>query len=50
MMSLALVADGDLVGVFPCRDGERTWTINDCLNAYEGDDDALVDLERVVAR
>jgi hypothetical protein len=49
MMSLALVADGDLVGVFPCRDGERTWTITDCLNAYEGDDGALADLERVVA-
>jgi hypothetical protein len=45
MMSLAVSADGDLVGVFPCRDGERTWTISDCLDAYEGDGDALAELD-----
>jgi hypothetical protein len=44
MMSLAVVAADDLVGVYPCTDGERTWTISDCLDAYEGDDDALAGL------
>ncbi|WP_380678424.1 HTH domain-containing protein [Salinigranum sp. GCM10025319] len=48
MMCLAVREGDDLVGVFPCRDGERTWTIDDCLNAYEGDDEALAGLERVV--
>lgn len=47
MMSLAVSVDGDLVGVFPCSDGERTWTIGDCLDAYEQTDDALAALEPV---
>jgi DNA-binding Lrp family transcriptional regulator len=47
MMSLAVSIDGDLVGVFPCSDGERTWTIVDCLDAYEADDDPLAALEPV---
>lgn len=53
MMCLAVRVDGetgaentdaagngadDLVGVFPCRDGERTWTIGDYLDAYEMDE------------
>jgi hypothetical protein len=47
MMSLAVSIDGDLVGVFPCSDGERTWTIVDCLDAYEADDDPLAALDPV---
>lgn len=47
MMSLAVSVDGDLVGVFPCHDGERTWTIGDCLDAYEVADDPLAALEPV---
>lgn len=36
MMCLTVSAADELVGVFPCRDGDgRTWTIDDCLNAYE---------------
>jgi hypothetical protein len=47
MMSLAVSVDGDLVGVFPCRDDERTWTIGDCLDAYEEADSTLAALESV---
>ncbi|WP_142857022.1 HTH domain-containing protein [Salinigranum halophilum] len=35
MMSLAVRSGDDLVGVFPSQRGERTWTIGDCLDAYE---------------
>lgn len=35
MMCLSVVEDDELVGVFPCRDGKRTWTIDDCLTAHE---------------
>lgn len=30
---LAVHEDGDLVGVFPCTDGDDTWTVADCLEA-----------------
>lgn len=33
---MLLVRDGDgLVGVYPCSDGDRTWTVTDCLDAVE---------------
>lgn len=32
------VYEGDrLVGVFPCTDGDRAWTVNDFLNSYNND-------------
>lgn len=30
---LAAYGDGELVGVFPCTDGDHTWTVEDCLDA-----------------
>jgi hypothetical protein len=33
MACLAVHEDGDLVGVFPCTDGDETWTVTDCLEA-----------------
>jgi len=30
---LAAYEDGDLAGVFPCTDGDHTWTVEDCLDA-----------------
>jgi len=30
---LAAYRDGDLAGVFPCTDGDRTWTVRECLDA-----------------
>jgi hypothetical protein len=38
MICLAVTDDGELVGVFPCGDGERTWTVEDCLDAFEAGD------------
>jgi hypothetical protein len=34
VMCLA-VYDDDLCGVYPCSDGDRTWTVTDYLDAYE---------------
>jgi hypothetical protein len=33
MACLAVHEDDDLVGVFPCTDGDDTWTVTDCLEA-----------------
>lgn len=35
MMCLAVYEDGDLRGVYPCSDGERTWRVTDALDSYE---------------
>ncbi len=41
-MLLASVHDGDdIVGVYPCTDGERTWTISEFLDTLEGDEPEL---------
>lgn len=45
MMSLAVSVDDELVGVFPCSDGERTWTVEDCLDAYAAGVDPLGDVD-----
>jgi hypothetical protein len=47
MMSLSVSADDELVGVFPCTDGDRTWTVTDCLDAYAEGVDPLADVESV---
>jgi hypothetical protein len=39
MMCLTVSSGGDLVGVFPHQDGDRTVTIGDCLDAYDRRDD-----------
>jgi len=33
--AMAVYGDGDLTGVFPCTDGDRTWTAADYLDAHE---------------
>lgn len=35
VMTLAVHADGELAGVYPCTDGERTTTIPEFLDDYE---------------
>jgi DNA-binding Lrp family transcriptional regulator len=50
MMCLSVAVDDALVGVYPCDDGERTWTIADCLDAYETADDPLAAVERTGVR
>lgn len=35
MMCLAVYEDGDLRGVYPCSDGDRTWRVTDALDSYE---------------
>jgi hypothetical protein len=35
VMCLAVYDADDLRGVYPCDDGERTWTVTDYLDAYE---------------
>lgn len=37
MLCLAVYGD-DLRGVYPCTDGERTWSVTDALDAYESAD------------
>jgi hypothetical protein len=44
MMSLSVSAGDDLVGVYPCTDGDRTWTVTDCLDAYARGVDPLADV------
>ncbi|MFC7027565.1 HTH domain-containing protein [Halomicroarcula sp. GCM10025324] len=39
MMLVAAYEDGDLVGVYPCSDEERTWTIPEFLDTLEADYD-----------
>lgn len=34
-LCLAVYEHGELVGVFPCTDGERTWTATDLLDSFE---------------
>ncbi|MFC6862275.1 HTH domain-containing protein [Halomicroarcula sp. GCM10025817] len=39
MMLAAAYEDGDIVGIYPCTDGSRTWTIPDLLDALEAPGD-----------
>lgn len=36
MLLAAAYEDGDLVGIYPCTDGTKTWTISEFLDALEG--------------
>ncbi|MBV0923792.1 hypothetical protein KTS45_06210 [Halomicroarcula limicola] len=45
MMLAAAYEDGELVGVYPCADGERTWTIGEFLDALERDSTPLPDAD-----
>ncbi|WP_135302042.1 HTH domain-containing protein [Haloarcula amylovorans] len=45
MMLAAAYEDGELVGVYPCTDGERTWTIGEFLDALEDDETTLSDAD-----
>lgn len=45
MMSLEVTVEDELVGVFPCTDGDRTWTVEDCLDAYTAGVDPLADVD-----
>jgi hypothetical protein len=49
MMCLSVSVDDELVGVYPCSDGDRTWTIADCLDAYEAGGEAPSELNPVGA-
>ncbi|NHN61728.1 hypothetical protein G9463_00175 [Haloarcula sp. JP-Z28] len=33
MIAVAVYADDDLVGVYPCTDGTTTWSVTDCIDA-----------------
>lgn len=35
VLCLAVSEDGTLTGVYPCSDGERTWSVSDYLTAFE---------------
>ncbi|WP_324663243.1 HTH domain-containing protein [Haloarcula sediminis] len=37
MLLAAAREDGDLVGIYPCTDGTKTWTIPEFLDALEAD-------------
>ena len=41
MIAVAVYADDDLVGVYPCTDGETTWSVTDCIDALTADPTAL---------
>ncbi|WP_336336987.1 HTH domain-containing protein [Haloarcula brevis] len=41
MIAVAVYADGDLAGVYPCSDGERTWSVTDCIDALTADPPTL---------
>ncbi|EMA33142.1 HTH domain-containing protein [Haloarcula japonica] len=41
MIAVAVYADDDLVGVYPCTDGETTWSVTDCINALAAESTAL---------
>ncbi len=46
--SLAVYEDDGLRAVFPCSDEETTYTVGDCLDAFErGDDDWLAQFDAV---
>ncbi|MDT3436233.1 HTH domain-containing protein [Haloarcula sp. 1CSR25-25] len=33
MIAVAVYADDELAGVYPCTDGETTWSVTDCIDA-----------------
>lgn len=39
MLLLAVYEDGELIGVYPCTDGEYTWTVSEFLDGVEADAD-----------
>jgi hypothetical protein len=48
VVALALYDAGDLAAVFPCTDGDRTYTVESALAAFErGDEDWLTQFEGV---
>ncbi len=48
VVSLAVYEDDQLRGVFPCSDDERTYRVQDCLEAFErGDADWLAQFDAV---
>ena len=48
VVSLALYEGERLRAVFPCSDGDRTYTVPDCLDAFErGDADWVAQFEGV---
>jgi hypothetical protein len=48
VVSLAVYEDSRLRAVFPCADGEETYSVGDCLDAFErGDPDWLAQFDGV---
>ncbi|MCU4799698.1 hypothetical protein OB920_04860 [Halobacteria archaeon HArc-gm2] len=43
VVSLAVYEDERLQAVFPCSDGDRAYTVRDCLDAFERDDAEWLD-------
>ena len=41
MIAVAVYADDDLVGVYPCTDGDTTWSVTDCIDSLTADPPAL---------
>ncbi|KOX93826.1 hypothetical protein AMS69_07865 [Haloarcula rubripromontorii] len=41
MIAVAVYADDDLAGVYPCTDGETTWSVTDCIDAMTADPTTL---------
>ncbi|MDS0220730.1 hypothetical protein NDI54_05110 [Haloarcula sp. S1AR25-5A] len=41
MLAAAVYADDDLVGVYPCTDGDTTWSVTDCIDALAAEPAAL---------
>jgi len=44
MLLLAVYEDGKLVGVYPCTDGEYTWTVTEFLDGLEADAEQSTEL------
>jgi len=44
MLLLAVYEDGELVGVYPCTDGQYTWTVTEFLDGLEADGERSTEL------
>jgi len=48
MLLVAVYEDGELVAVYPCTDGEYTWTVTEFLDGLEADAESAVTLPEPV--
>ena len=48
MLLAAVYEDGDLIGVYPCTDGEYTWTVTEFLDGLAADAESVTTLPESV--